>query len=138
MISLRVHNIIDYVVGAFLVVAPWVFGFADVPAARNLFLVGGVLLVAYSLITNYYYSIAKVLPLGAHMTMDAILGVLVILGPALFGYRDFLTNGQYAAHVVLGIGAIGLVALTRPRTEAAKTPAERAAITHDVPLPQHH
>jgi hypothetical protein len=136
MISLRAHNVIDYIVGAVLFVAPWIFGFADIVAARNLLLFSGVALIGYSLITNYYYSLAKILPLGLHMTFDAVLGVLMILAPALFGYRDLLTEGQYAAHIVLGIGAVGLVALTRPRTEAAKTPAERAAITHDVPL--HH
>lgn len=134
MIPLKVHNVADYVVGAVLMIAPWLFGFADVGAARTLFLFGGISLISYSLITNYYYSVARLIPLGVHMTMDALMGILVILAPALFGYRDSLTQGQYAAHIVLGIGAVGLVALTRPRTESAKTPAERAAITHDVPL----
>lgn len=134
MISLRVHNVLDYVIGALLLVCPWVFGFADVAAARNLFLFGGVALIVYSLLTNYYYSVARVIPLGVHMTFDALLGVLLILAPALFGYRNLITEGQYAVHIVLGIGAVGLVALTRPRTEAAKTPQERSAIAHEVPL----
>jgi hypothetical protein len=134
MFSLRVHNIIDYVIGAILLISPWLFSFADIAAARNLFLIGGVLLIAYSLFTNYYYSISRVIPLGAHMTMDALLGIILILAPALFGYRDLLTEGQYAVHIVLGIGAVGLVAMTRPRTEAAKTPAERAEIAHDMPF----
>jgi hypothetical protein len=135
MISLKVHNVLDYVIAAVLVIAPWVLGFADIAAARNLFLFVGVALAVYSLMTNYYYAVVRIIPLGVHMTMDAIAGVLLILAPALFGYRDLITEGQYAAHVVLGIGAVGLVALTRPRTEAAKTPQERASITHDVPLP---
>lgn len=134
MISLRVHNILDYVVGVVLLVCPWLFGFGEVMAARNLFVWGGIALIAYSLLTNYYYAIARVIPLGVHMTLDALLGIVVILGPALFGYRDLITGGQYALHIVLGIGALGLVALTRPRTESAKTPAEKAAISHDVPL----
>ena len=135
MFSLRTHNVLDYFIGAFLVVSPWIFGFDGVTAARSVFLVGGIALIGYSLLTNYYYSVARIIPLGVHMAFDAILGVVFILAPALFGYREFLTQGQYAVHVVLGIGAVGLVALTRPRTEAAKTPAERAAIAHDVPLP---
>ena len=135
MISLRVHNILDYIVGAVLIISPWLFGFSEIAAARNLFVWGGIALIAYSLLTNYYYAVARVIPLGVHMTLDALLGIVVILAPALFGYRDFLTSGQYALHVVLGIGALGLVALTRPRSESAKTPAERAAIAHDVPLP---
>lgn len=135
MISLKVHNILDYVIGAILVITPWLFRFADIPVARNFFLFAGIALIAYSMVTNYYYSVARVLPLGVHMTLDAALGVLTILAPVLFGYRDLLTGGQYAVHVVLGLGAIGLVAVTRPLTEAAKTPAERMAITHDVPIP---
>ncbi len=135
MIPLKTHNILDYVIGALLIVSPWLFRFAEIDAARNTFLVLGGGLIVYSLLTNYYYSVAHILPLGVHMTLDALAGIVLILAPALFGYRDLLTGGQYAAHIVLGIGAVGLVALTRPRTEAAKTPAERAAIAHDVPLP---
>jgi len=135
MIPLKVHNILDYVIGAFLVIVPWMFGLAEITAARNLFMFACLALIVYSLFTNYYFAVARVIPLGIHMTMDALLGIIVILAPALFGYRDQLTDGQYATHIVLGIAAVGLVALTRPRTEAAKTPAERAAISHEVPLP---
>ncbi len=134
MIPLKPHNVLDYVIGALLVISPWLFGFADVLAARNVFLVLGAGLIVYSLLTNYYYAIVRVIPLGVHMTLDSLAGVVLILAPALFGYRDLLTTGQYAVHMIFGIGAIGLVALTRPRTEAAKTPAERAAIAHEMPI----
>jgi hypothetical protein len=134
MIPLKAHNVLDYIIGAFLIVAPWVFGFAEVAAARNVHLWLGAGLIVYSLATNYYYSLIRVIPLGVHMTLDTLAGIFLILSPALFGYRTLLTDGQYAEHIVLGIGAIGLVALTRPRTEASKTPAERAAISHDVPI----
>lgn len=134
MLSLRTHNVADYLIGVFLIVSPFLFNFAQISAAANLFMIGGISLIVYSLITNYYYSVAKIVPLGVHMTLDALLGVLFLLGPALFGYRELLTGGQYALHVVMGLGAVGLVALTRTRTEAAKTPNERAAISHDTPL----
>jgi hypothetical protein len=134
MISLRTHNILDYVFGVVLMVSPFLFGFSQIDAATNLFMVGGIALIVYSLITNYYYSIAKILPLGVHMTMDAVLGIIVILAPAMFDYRELLSNGQYALHIVFGLGAVGLVALTKTRTESAKTPSERAAIAHEVPL----
>lgn len=132
MISLRAHNVLDYILGAVLMVCPWIFGFAELAPARVIFLVSGIVLIAYSLATNSYYSAVRAIPLGVHMTLDALLGIFLILSPALFGYRDVLTDGQYALHIVLGIGAVGLVALTRPRTEAAMTPAERSAISQDV------
>jgi SPW repeat len=134
MFSLKAHNVIDYLVGALLIVSPWLFGFADIPAARVLFLMSGIALIGYSLLTNYYYSVARILPLGVHMTLDAVLGVILILAPALLGYRDQITQSQYVAHVVLGIGAVGLVALTKPRTEAAKTPVERITIKQDLSI----
>jgi hypothetical protein len=135
MMSLRVHNVLDYVLGAFLLVAPWVFNFSELDAARDVMLFGGATLIVYSLLTNYHYAIARLIPLGAHMTLDALLGVFLILGPVLFGYRGLITEGQYAAHIVLGLIAVGMVAVTQPRSEAAKTPAERAAISsHDEPI----
>lgn len=133
MLPLRVHNIIDYLVGAFLIVAPWVLNFADIPAARTLFLLSGIALIGYSLLTNYYFSIVRWIPLGLHMTLDTVLGLLLILAPALFSYRDLLTAAQATAHIVIGASLVALVALTRPRTENAKTAGERAAIGNDLP-----
>lgn len=134
MISLKTHNVLDYVMGVVLAVCPFIFGFGYLDIARNLFLILGVALIVYSLFTNYYYAIARVIPLGVHMTLDVLAGVLLILAPAMFGYRELITGGQYALHIVLGIGTVGFVALTRTRTEAAKTPSERAGIAHEASL----
>jgi len=119
LISLRTHNVADYVIGATLVMSPYIFGFDNVVAGRNLFLVLGLGLIAYSLFTRYPISIAKIIPLGVHMTLDVIAGVLLILGPSVFAYGDALTEFQYALHIIFGLGAIGLVALTRPKTETS-------------------
>lgn len=124
MLSLRTHNIIDYVAAAVLILCPFVFGFADTLAARNIFLVAGVGLAIYSALTKYYYTLARVIPLGVHMTMDAAAGVVLILAPFIWGYRDILTPFQYGVHIVAGLAPIGLVILTRTRSEAAKTPEE--------------
>jgi hypothetical protein len=134
MISLRTHNILDYVVGVFLVVCPFLFGFSNIAPAVNLFMIGGITLIVYSLLTNYYYSLARVIPLGVHMMLDAMLGIFLILAPALFGYRELLTDGQYALHIVIGIGTVGMVALTHTRTETMKSPFERVGIAREAPL----
>jgi threonine dehydrogenase-like Zn-dependent dehydrogenase len=116
MISLRVHNVLDYVIAAVLVATPFLFGFADIDAARNFFFAGGLALATYSLFTDYYYSVAKIIPLGVHMAMDVIIGIAAMLAPAMFGYSDLLTGAQQGVHFVLGLGAIGLVALTYPKS----------------------
>lgn len=132
MASLRAHNILDYLLGAIFILAPWIFGMTEITTARYLFVLSGSAILLYSLLTNYYYSLIRKVPLGVHMTLDSIIGVIMILSPALFGYRDLLNDAQYAIHMLLGIVTLSLVALTRPRTEAAKTPAERAAIANDL------
>lgn len=118
MVSVRTHNIVDYIAAAVLVLAPFLFGFGDVIEARNVFILSGVLLAGYSLITRYPISVAKIVPLGVHMTLDVLIGLFVMIAPSIFGYRMFLTDGQYALHFVLGIGVIGLVAVTRRRSES--------------------
>jgi len=88
-----------------------------VPAARNICLLVGLGTIIYSAITNYRYSVAKVIPLGVHMVLDVAGGFILILAPWVLGYRDELTGGQMGLHYILGLGVIGLVALTRPRSE---------------------
>jgi hypothetical protein len=112
MIPLKVHNVLDYVIGVVLIACPYVFGFADVPAGRDLFLVLGIAIIAYSLATRYPYSIFKWIPVNWHMALDVLLGVVLILGSYIFGYTDQITAWQVALHYVLGVGAIILVAMT--------------------------
>jgi hypothetical protein len=78
----------------------------------------GLGLIAYSLFTRYPLSIAKIIPLGVHMTLDVMLGVVLVFAPYIFAYQDVITGFQYALHIVLGLGTIGLVAFTRPKTQA--------------------
>lgn len=123
-IPLNTHNVLDYVGGVALILCPAIFGFGAVDAARNLFLVLGFGLIVYSLLTNYRYSIAKLIPLGMHMALDVLAGAMLIAGPWLFGYRAAISGTTMAVHVVLGVGVWGLVAFTHPRSEA-----ERRAMT---------
>jgi hypothetical protein len=116
MIPLRVHNVVDYVAAVLLVAAPYIFGFADIDVARNFFLIMGVGLAAYSAITKYRYSLAKIIPIGPHMFLDVVVGFLVMVGPYVLNYRLAISSGQTAAHYFLGLGLWGLVALTRPDT----------------------
>jgi hypothetical protein len=124
MLSLKTHNILDYVGAILLLLAPAIFGFSEVTAARNIFVVEGLLLLAYSLFTNYQFAVWRVIPLGVHMTLDAALGVALVLAPWVLGYRGLITGGQELVHYVLGLGLIGLVAATRAKTESEKRSTE--------------
>ncbi|HEY8278334.1 MAG TPA: hypothetical protein VIH99_01840 [Bdellovibrionota bacterium] len=117
MISLKAHNILDYVGGAFLLFVPAIIGISEIDAARNIFIFAGLALIGYSLLTNYEYALWRIIPLGVHMSLDVLTGVVVMLAPWVFGYRDLLSAGQEIAHYLLALGVFGLVAFTRPKSE---------------------
>jgi hypothetical protein len=132
MVSLKAHNILDYVAGAFLIIAPYLFGFGDMEVARNAMMMSGFALVGYSLFTNYYYSLMRVIPLGGHMALDVINGAFVMTAPWLLDYRVFLTPTQEYLHYIAGVGVIGLVAVTREKTELAKR-RDGIDVAHKIP-----
>ncbi|MGZ3703039.1 MAG: SPW repeat domain-containing protein [Bdellovibrionota bacterium] len=120
MLSLKTHNVIDYVAGVFLLFVPAIFGFSEIDAARNVFLFSGIALIAYSLLTKYEYALWRVIPVSAHMSLDVLNGVLIMLAPWIFGYRDVLTPTQEVLHYVLALGVFGLVAFTQPQTDVSE------------------
>src|SRR3712207_758289 len=53
IIPFPVHGAVEAVSAVFLVASPWLFDFSIVPAARNFFIVAGVLLAVVWLVTDY-------------------------------------------------------------------------------------
>lgn len=52
-IPFRIHGAIDLVAGIFLLVAPWLLGFADDYAARNFFVAVAVITLVVVVLTDY-------------------------------------------------------------------------------------
>ena len=124
-LSLKTHNVLDYIMGVVLIVSPGIFGFSDVPAARSTFLNLGFALIAYSLFTRYRWSIFKLVPLGTHMVLDVILGASLILAPWVLGYRPLISGGQLIVHLALGLGAMLMVGMTRSKSEVSMVQEDR-------------
>jgi hypothetical protein len=125
MISLKTHNVLDYIFGVVLAFCPYYFNFATIDVARTVFQTAGVGLIVYSLLTNYRYSIIKAIPVRAHMVLDVINGALVLLAPWIFGYRGSLTDFQTGVHVVLGLAVFALVGFTNRRIVSAAGETKR-------------
>jgi hypothetical protein len=53
MIPFRVHGVIDLLAGIFLLVSPWLFGFAGDNAARNFFIAIAVITFVVVALTDY-------------------------------------------------------------------------------------
>lgn len=71
LIPFTAHGGVELVTSFFLVAAPWLFGFADVTAARNFFVIGGIVLLATYLITNYRAADAYRRSAGSHRTQSS-------------------------------------------------------------------
>ncbi|MCF6371021.1 SPW repeat domain-containing protein [Rhizobium halophilum] len=110
MIDTKTHGIIDYVTGALLIIAPYLLGFANGGVQQWLPQVVGAMIVVMSLLTNYELSAAKVIPLKAHLAVDALGGVLLAASPWLFGFADAV----WWPHLLVGLMEI-IVALTTKR-----------------------
>jgi hypothetical protein len=111
MITSRLHGMLDYLVGIALIAAPWLFGFADFnnfPAATWTPVIIGAFIIAMSLLTNYEYSMAKIIPLRAHLLMDFIAALFLTVSPWVLNYADYV----YAPHLIVGLVVMLVVSMT--------------------------
>jgi hypothetical protein len=111
-IPTRYHAPLDYIVGAVLIAAPWIFQFSDSGAATAVSIVLGVGLIAYSLVTNYELGVWRVAPMAVHNLIDIVAGALLALSPWLFGYADEGANA-WVPFVVIGVAAVFLGLTTK-------------------------
>lgn len=119
-LSANLHGLGDYAAAAVLIVAPFILNIeAQSVAAHWASILGGVGLIVYSLLTDYAFSVAKVISFRMHLVLDALAGsALVALA--------FLLNLDGIAKtymLVMGIGVWLVVAVskseTKPEPEAA-------------------
>jgi len=120
VISTRVHGMLDYLVGALLIAAPWLFGFADGGAETWVPVVLGAGAIVYSLFTDYELGMVRSIPMPTHLMLDIGSGVLLAVSPWLFGFADRV----WEPHLIVGLIEIGTALMTR------RVPADRARRTH--------
>jgi SPW repeat-containing protein len=118
-IPTRVHGMLDYASGLLLIVAPYLFGFADGTAAQYIPQALGAGILLMSLITDYEFSLAKLIPMPVHLGVDVAGGLLLAASPWLFGFADRV----YWPHLILGLAEIGAGLMTRTAPDA-RTGAE--------------
>lgn len=117
IISTHTHGMIDYIVGVILILAPWLLGFAAGGAETWVPVIIGSAVILYSLITDYEMGISRQISMDTHLTLDAILGIILAVSPWLFGFALLI----WVPHLILGAAAF-LVSLM---TERAPSPERR-------------
>jgi uncharacterized membrane protein HdeD (DUF308 family) len=106
-IPTKFHAPLDYIVGAALIAAPWIFQFSEHKAATVVPIVLGIGLIAYSLFTNYELGVWKVAPMAVHNVIDVVAGTVLLASPWIFGFADESAN-VWLPHVIVGAAAIFL------------------------------
>jgi hypothetical protein len=109
IIDTRTHAIIDYLTGALLILAPYLFGFANGGIAQWLPQLLGALTIGMSLVTDYELSVAKLVPLKVHLGVDMASGALLAVSPWLFGFADLI----WWPHLLVGLMEIVIPLLTK-------------------------
>jgi hypothetical protein len=102
IISPKIHGIIDYLVVAFLLASPSIFGFMGHVAMFTYALAGVHLLL--TILTNYSAGIVKIIPLPVHGLIEFIVGLLLIIMAF-----TLLNNHPEVKHFYTVLGAAILV-----------------------------
>jgi hypothetical protein len=122
----KIHGILDYLVGIALILAPMIFSFTDVGGAA-VFIprLLGVVLIIYSLFTNYEWGVFKVLGMPYHLTIDFLASVFLALSPWIFGFHKDKINA-WLPHVVVGIVVILVVLVSQTQPGNVATVSHRS------------
>jgi hypothetical protein len=99
-----VHGVLDYLIAAVLIAAPFLLSFEE-DAATAISIAAGVAVLMLGAFTAWTTGIVKSIPPVAHAMLDYGLAALLIAMPFLAGFSD---DGTASAFFVI-VGVVGLV-----------------------------
>ena len=113
MIPTKIHGVLDYLMGLFLIAVPWILNFDAGGAETWVPVLLGIGAIAYSLMTDYELGLVPVFSMRAHLGLDAASGILLATSPFLFGFNDIV----YWPHLILGLAEVAASQLTSKTPE---------------------
>jgi hypothetical protein len=117
----HVHGVVDYVVGATLAILPRALGWRGAPA--RLLEGAGIGAIAYSAMTNYELGVVRMLPMKAHLALDALSGGMLIGAAAMLDDEDEDVRATLA-----GIGLFEIAAALTSQTTSSTEMASEANV----------
>ncbi len=108
-LSTRVHGMLDYLVGALLIGAPWILGFSDGGAACWVPVVLGASVILYSLFTDYELGLVRRIDMPIHLWLDGIGGLALAVSPWVLGFDDRV----WVPHLAVGLTEILVAVVTQ-------------------------
>ncbi len=128
-IPTKLHGVADYATSAMLMAAPSALGLQSTRGGAVLRAAGGGVL-ALSLVTDYELGLKRLVPMRAHLALDAAVGVALATSPWTLGTR-WGDVREWVPALLVGLGDIAGAAITSP------TPSDTAA-SETVPLATSH
>ncbi|HEU4648885.1 MAG TPA: SPW repeat protein [Gemmatimonadales bacterium] len=127
-IPTRTHGVLDYLVGALLMVSPWLFDFAAGGAETWLPVVLGAATIIYSVFTDYELGLVRKIPMPVHLALDLLSGALLAVSPWLFAF----SKSVWAPHLIIGLFEIGASLFTRTAPAVAHGTTRRGVTKLDL------
>lgn len=125
ILSTYVHGMIDYVAALLLIAAPWLFGFASEGPETWVPVTAGILMLVGSLFTDYEWGLVRLIPMPAHLGMDAVLGAVLVASPWIFNFDQII----WIPHVVLGLAELGGALMTETHPSGEPTPGDHSTLS---------
>ena len=123
-----VHGLLEYLLGALCLAAPFLFGFES-GAAQAAAIVAGVVIIVLTASTALPTGLIKSVPVHAHVVLDYVIAALLIAAPFLFGFSDEAAPSAF--FIIAGVALLLLAIATRylgtDKRPRKRPPAERPA-----------
>jgi hypothetical protein len=109
----KVHGALDYLVAIALLLAPNIFQFAGMGGpAVWIPRVLGVVLIVYSVFTNYEWGVFKRFAMPYHLVIDFLASLFLAASPFIFGFYKESPN-VWLPHLVVGVAVILVVIVSQ-------------------------
>lgn len=111
------HGFADYIVGLVVVCLPFYFGWTG--NARLIFIALGLLVIFYSVMTDYELGLFRILRIRFHLLLDALFGLAMLAAPTLLR----LPNDSRIPVYVIGVLSVLLSVTTKIRAQGTQSDA---------------
>lgn len=109
-VSLFVHGLLEYGVGALSIAAPFLFSFeSDTATVVAILLGAGIVVLGF--VTASPTGVSRSLPVASHVVLDYVASLFMIVSPFIFGFTDDAAATAY--FVVIGVGFLLLTIATK-------------------------